>query len=169
MCSGSVMGSHYAGKKIHVKRKNILTVVFCVIGFTHARRWWRGRKRKAPMLKLLPIQPPEAPAKHEALITLAGYRIRLEKCPDDRNGNWHEAATTAWTAMLQFERMVSQMLDIRFDAPTQDGKDAIDHAIDVLVESAGTLTAEAERRAEDDSVNGAFYRAIDAATARRGF
>ena len=49
MCSGSVMGSHYAGKKIHVKRKNILTVVFYVIGFTHARRWWRGRKREAPM------------------------------------------------------------------------------------------------------------------------
>ena len=121
------------------------------------------------MLKLLPIQPPEPPAQHEALVTLAGYRTRLEKCPDDRRGNWHEAATTAWTAMLQFERMVSQLLDMRFDAPTEDGKDAIDHAIDVLVETAGTLTAEAERKAKDDAANGSFYRAIDAANARRDF
>lgn len=121
------------------------------------------------MLKLLPKQPPEAPAQHDALAALARFRTRLENCPDDRNGNWHEAATTAWTAMLQFERMVSQLLDMRFDAPTQDGKDAIDHAIDVLVETAGTLTAEAERKAEDDAVNGDWYRAIDAANARRDF
>ncbi len=121
------------------------------------------------MLKLLPIQPPEPPAKHEALVTLAGYRARLEKCPDDRRGNWHEAATTAWTAMLQFERMVSQLLDMRFNAPTQVASDAIEYAIDQLVEAAGTLTAEAERKAEDDAVNGASYRAIDAANARRDF
>ena len=126
-------------------------------------------KREAPMLKLLPIQPPEPPAQHEALVTLAGYRTRLEKCPDDRRGNWHEAATTAWTAMLQFDRIVSQLLDMRFDAPSQNGKDAIDHAIDILIETAGTLTAEAERKAEDDHVNGSFYRAIDAANARRDF
>ena len=121
------------------------------------------------MLKLLPKQPPEAPAKHEALAALARFRTRLENCPDDRNGDWHEAATTAWTAMLQFDRMVSQLLDMRFDAPTQDGQDAIDHAIDVLVETAGTLTAEAERKEEDDRVNGDWYRAIDAANARRDF
>lgn len=121
------------------------------------------------MLKLLPIQPPEPPAKHEALVTLADYRTRLEKCPDDRRGNWHEAATTAWTAMLQFERMVSQLLDMRFNAPTQVASDAIEYAIDQLVEAAGTLTAEAERKAEDDAVNGAWYRAIDAANARRDF
>ena len=118
------------------------------------------------MLKLLPIQPPEPPAQHDALVTLAGYRTRLENCPDDRRGDWHEAASQAWVNMLQFERMVSQLLDIRFAAPTQDGKDAIDHAIDVLVETAGTLTAEAERKAKDDLANGAFYRAIDAANAR---
>ena len=121
------------------------------------------------MLKLLRIQPPEPPAKHDAMVSLAGYRTRLENCPNDRKGNWHETATTAWTAMLQFERMVSQLLDMRFDAPTQDGKDAIDHAIDILVETAGTLTAEAERKAEDDAVNGDSYRAIDAANARREF
>jgi hypothetical protein len=121
------------------------------------------------MLKLLPIQPPEPPAKHEALVTLAGYRARLAKCPDDRKGDWHEAATTAWTAMLQFERMVSQLLDMRFDAPSQRASDAIEHAIDILVETAGTLTAEAESKAEDDAVNGAFYRAIDAANARLDF
>ena len=119
------------------------------------------------MLKLLPIQPPEAPAKHEALVTLAGYRKRLNDCPDDKNGDWPEVAVTAWSAMLQFERMVSQLLDMSFDAPTQDGKDAIDYAIDVLVEAAGALTAEAERKAEDDRVNGDWYRAIDAANARR--
>ena len=120
------------------------------------------------MLKLLPNQPPETPAKHEALVSLAGYRTRLEKCPDDKNGNWHEAATTAWTAMLQFERMVSQLLDIAARAPSQDASEAIDHAIDVLVESAGTVTAEAERRAEDDAVNGGFYCAIDNWNMRRG-
>ena len=126
-------------------------------------------KREAPMLKLLPIQPPEAPVKHEAMVSLAGYRARLEKCPDDRNGDWHEAATAAWIAMRQIERMVSQLLDIANSVSSQDACDAIDHAIDVLVESAGTVTAEAERRAEDDAVNGAFYRAIDAANMRRGY
>jgi hypothetical protein len=120
------------------------------------------------MLKLLPIQPPEAPAKHEALVTLARYRARLEKCPDDRNGNWHEAATTAWTSMLAIESMVSRLLEISAAAPSQDASEAIDYAIDQLVEAAGTVTAEAERRAEDDAVNGAFYRAIDNWNMRRG-
>jgi hypothetical protein len=104
------------------------------------------------MLKLLFTQPAEPPAQHEALVTLAKYRADLEKCPDDTRGNWHEAATTAWAAMLQFERMVSQLLDISAAAPSQAASEAIDHAIDVLVESAGTLTAEAKRRAEDDSL-----------------
>jgi hypothetical protein len=120
------------------------------------------------MLKLLPIQPPEAPAKHEALVSLAGYRARLEKCPDDKNGNWHEAATTAWTSMLAIESMVSRLLEISAAAPSQDASEAIDYAIDQLVEAAGTVTAEAERRAEDDAVNGAFYREIDNWNMRRG-
>jgi hypothetical protein len=120
------------------------------------------------MLKLLPNQPPEAPAQHEALAKLAKYRADLEKCPDDKRGNWHEAATTAWTAMLQFERMVSQLIDIAVSAPSQDASEAIDHAIDVLVESAATVTVEAERRAEDDSLNGKFYCAIDNWNMRRG-
>ena len=126
-------------------------------------------QREAQMLKLLPIQPPEAPAKHEALVSLAGYRDRLEKCPDDRNGDWHEAATAAWIAMLQIERKVSQLLDIANSVSSKDASEAIDHAIDVLVESAATVTVEAERRAEDDATNGAFYRAIDAANMRRGY
>lgn len=121
------------------------------------------------MLKLLPEQPPEPPAQHEALAALLRFRTRLENCPDDRNGNWHEAATTAWTAMLQFERMISQLIDMRFNAPTQTASEAIDYAIDQLVEAAGTLTNEAERKAEDDRLNGAWYRAIDAANARRDF
>ena len=120
------------------------------------------------MLKLLPTQPPEPPAQHEALAKLAKYRTRLENCPDDKRGNWHEAATTSWTAMLQFECMVAQLLDISAAAPSQDASEAIDHAIDQLVEAAGTVTAEAERRAEDDAVNGDFYRAIDNWNMRRG-
>jgi hypothetical protein len=120
------------------------------------------------MLTLLPTQPPEGPAKHEALVSLAGYRTRLEKCPDNKNGNWHDAATTAWIAMLQIERMVAQLLEISAAAPSQDASEAIDHAIDVLVESAGTVTVEAERRAEDNAANGAFYRAIDNWNMRRG-
>ena len=120
------------------------------------------------MLNLLPTQPPEAPAKHEAMASLARFRARLEKCPDDKNGNWHEAATTAWTSMLAIGSMVSRLLEISADAPSQDASEAIDYAIDQLVEAAGTVTNEAERRAEDDAVNGAFYRAIDAANMRRG-
>ena len=103
------------------------------------------------MLNLLPKQPPEAPARHEALVTLARYRADLEKCPDDKNGNWHDAATTAWTAMLQMERMVAQLLDISAAAPSQDASEAIDYAIDQLVEAAGTLKNEAARRAEEDA------------------
>ncbi|WP_414009927.1 hypothetical protein [Sphingorhabdus sp.] len=121
------------------------------------------------MLNLLPIQPPEPPAQHEALVTLAGYRTRLEKCPNDRKGNWHEAATRAWADMLQFEHMVSQLLAISAAAPSQDASEAIDYALDQLVEAAGTLTNEVERKAEDGAANGAFYRAIDAANARRDF
>jgi hypothetical protein len=120
------------------------------------------------MLNLLPTQPLEPPAKHEALVSLAGYRARLEKCPDDKNGNWHDAATTAWTSMLAIESMVSRLLEISAAAPSQDASEAIDYAIDQLVEAAGTVTAEAERRAEDDAVNGAFYRAIDNWNMRRG-
>ena len=120
------------------------------------------------MLKFLPIQPPEAPVKHEAMVSLAGYRTRLENCPDDRNGDWHDAAITAWSAMLQIERMVAQLLDIANSVSSQDASDAVDHAIDVLVESAATVTVEAERRAEDDAVNGDFYRSIDAWNMRRG-
>jgi hypothetical protein len=124
---------------------------------------------EAAVLALSPVQPPEAPSKHEALVTLAKYRADLERCPDDKNGNWHDAATTAWTAMLQIERMVSQLLDISAAAPSQDASEAIDYAIDQIVEAAGTVTVEAERRAQDDSLNGGFYRAIDAANMRRGY
>jgi hypothetical protein len=120
------------------------------------------------MLNLLPTQPAEPPAQHEAMASLARFRTRLENCPNDKRGDWHEAAITAWTAMLQIEQMVSQLLKISGVAPSQDASDAIDHAIDQLVEAAGTMTSEAERRAEDDAVNGAFYRAIDNWNMRRG-
>ena len=110
------------------------------------------------MLNLLPTQPPEAPAQHEALASLARFRARLENCPDDKNGNWHDAATTAWSAMLQMERMVSQLLDIRFDVAGSTAHDALDYAIDQLVEAAATVTKEAERRAEDDAP---FYNSED--------
>jgi hypothetical protein len=70
--------------------------------------------------------------------------------------------------MLAIESMVSRLLEISAAAPSQDASEAIDYAIDQLVEAAGTVTAEAERRAEDDAVNGAFYRAIDNWNMRRG-
>jgi hypothetical protein len=70
--------------------------------------------------------------------------------------------------MLQFERMVAQLLDISAAAPSQAASEAIDYAIDQLVEAAGTLTVEAERRAEDDAVNGGFYCEIDNWNIRRG-
>ena len=120
------------------------------------------------MLKLLPNQPPEPPAQHEALVILAKCRDQLENCPDDRNGNWHEAATTAWTAMLQFERMVAQLIDLQSEVTGSIAHEAIDNAIEQLCDTAGTLTEEAKRRAEDDSLNGGFYRAIDNWNMRRG-
>jgi hypothetical protein len=120
------------------------------------------------VLNLLPTQPAEPLAQHAAMASLARFRTRLENCPNDARDNWHEAATTAWTAMLQFEQMVSQLLKISGVAPSQDASDAIDNAIEQLVEAAGTMTSEAERRAEDDAVNGAFYREIDNWNMRRG-
>jgi hypothetical protein len=130
-----------------------------------------GASQPAPealMLKLLPTQPPEPPAQHEALVILAKCRAQLENCPDDRNGNWHEAATTAWTAMLQFERMVAQLIDLQSEVTGSIAHEAIDNAIEQLCDTAGTLTEEAKRRAEDDAVNGAFYREIDNWNMRRG-
>jgi hypothetical protein len=120
------------------------------------------------LLNLLPTQPPEAPAQYAAMAALARFRTRLENCPNDKRGDWHEAATTAWTAMLQIEQMVSQLIDIRFKAAGSTSHEAIDVAIEYLVDAAATLTSEAERRAEDDAVNGAFYRAIDNWNMRRG-
>jgi hypothetical protein len=134
----------------------------------YAKKAHRNPNRNQAMLDLLPKQPPEPPAQHEALVSLAGYRTRLEKCPDDRNGHWHEAATTAWTVMLQFERMVSQLIDLRYAVAGSIAHEAIDNAIEQLCETAGTLTEEAKRRAEDDAVNGAFYREIDNWNMRRG-
>ncbi len=120
------------------------------------------------MLNLLPTQPAEPLAQHAAMASLARFRTRLENCPNDARDNWHEAATTAWTAMLQFEHMVSQLIDISAAAPSQAASEAIDSAIEQLCETAGTLTKEAERRAKDDAVNGAFYREIDNWNMRRG-
>ena len=53
--------------------------------------------------------------------------------------------------MLQIEQMVSQLLKISDAAPSQAASEAIDYAIDQLVEAAGTMTSEAERRAEEDA------------------
>ena len=103
------------------------------------------------MLNLLPTQPAEAPAQHEALIALAKYRADLEKTPSNKRGDWHEAAQTAFEGILAMEGMVSRLLEISAAASSQDASDAIDYAIDVLVESAGTLKAEAARRAEEDA------------------
>jgi hypothetical protein len=47
--------------------------------------------------------------------------------------------------------MVAQLIDISAAAPSQDASEAIDYAIDQLLEAAGTLTNEAERRAEEDA------------------
>lgn len=120
------------------------------------------------MLNLLPTQPAEPPAQHEAMASLARFRTRLENCPNDKRGDWHEAAITAWTAMLQIEQMVSQLIDLRSEVAGSIAHEAIDNAIEQLCETAGTLTEEAKRRAEDDAVNGAFYRAIDNWNMRRG-
>ncbi len=103
------------------------------------------------MLALSPIQPPEAPSKHEALVTLAKYRRDLENTPSDRRGDWHSDAQAAFAGILAIEGMVARLLEISAAASSQDASEAIDHAIDVLVESAGTLKAEAARRAEEDA------------------
>jgi hypothetical protein len=53
--------------------------------------------------------------------------------------------------MLQFENMVSRLIDLRFDVAGSTSHEAIDMAIAQIVETAGTLTEEAERRAEEDA------------------
>jgi diacylglycerol kinase len=70
--------------------------------------------------------------------------------------------------MLQIERMVAQLIDLRFDVASSIAQEAIDGAIDQLVDAAGTVTEEAKRRAEDDAANGGFYCAIDNWNMRRG-
>lgn len=103
------------------------------------------------MLKLLPTQPHEAPAQHEALITLAKYRADLIKTPNNKRGDWHEGAQTAFQGILAMEGMVSRLLDLRANLTGSVANEAIDYAIDQLVEAAGTITADAERRAEEDA------------------
>jgi hypothetical protein len=106
---------------------------------------------EAAVLALSPIQPPEAPSKHEALVTLAKYRRDLENTPSNERGDWHSDAQAAFAGILAIEGMVARLLEISAAAPSQDASEAIDYAIDVLVESAGTVTAEAARRAEEDA------------------
>jgi len=106
---------------------------------------------EAAVLALSPIQPNEAPAQHEALVTLAKYRRDLENTPSNKRGDWHSDAQAAFAGILAIEGMVARLLEISAAAPSQDASEAIDHAIDVLVESAGTLKAEAARRAEEDA------------------
>lgn len=52
MCLGSVMGRHYAGKNIRVKRKNILTDdILGVLFLPCPALVPKAKKRKAPMSK----------------------------------------------------------------------------------------------------------------------
>jgi hypothetical protein len=106
---------------------------------------------EAAVLNLLPTQPADAPAQHEALIALAKYRADLEKTPSNKRGDWHEAAETAFQGIIAIQGMVSRLLDLRADLTGSTANDALDYAIDQLVEAAGVMTADAERRAEEDA------------------
>ena len=103
------------------------------------------------MLNLLPKQPAEAPAQHEALIALAKYRADLEKTPSNKRGDWHEAAQTAFQGIIAIQGMVARLLDLRADVAGSKTQDALEYAIDQLVDAACIMTADAERRAEEDA------------------
>ena len=75
----------------------------------------------------------------------------------------HPVIAAAESIVLAGEVFLSRLLEIRRFHRTSEVDDLVASTIDGLADVVGRAT----REAEDSRVNGAFYRAIDAANARR--
>ena len=75
----------------------------------------------------------------------------------------HPQIAIAESAVLAAEAFLARLLEQRKFYRTEEYDDLINSTRDLL----GELVARAVDRGEDDRANGAFYRAIDAANARR--
>ena len=106
------------------------------------------------MLKLLPIQPPEAPASEAAQARVTEYKTRLEDAPDTKRGDWHPAAEIAFKAALATEGYISRLIELRDEAKATIGGKASDDyqtLIDVTLDYLADIVGEAEHRAEEDA------------------
>jgi len=77
----------------------------------------------------------------------------------------HPTITVAESIVYAGEAFLTRLMDLRRLTHTDECDDLIAGTLDGLSDVVGRAT----RKAEDDAVNGAFYRAIDAANARRDF
>lgn len=77
----------------------------------------------------------------------------------------HPAIATAESLVFAAEAFLQRLLEIRSNHDTDEGDDLVASTIDLIHEVVGRAT----RKEEDDRLNGAFYRAIDAANASREY
>jgi hypothetical protein len=77
----------------------------------------------------------------------------------------HTAIIVAESIVGAGETFLTRLMELRHLNHTDEADDLIAGTIDALSDIVGR----ALRKEEDDRVNGAFYRAIDAANARRDF
>ena len=77
----------------------------------------------------------------------------------------HTAIIVAESIVGAGETFLTRLMELRQLTHTGEADDLIASTLDGLSDVVGRAT----RKAEDDAVNGAFYRAIDAANARRDF
>lgn len=79
--------------------------------------------------------------------------------------NDHPAIDVADLIVMAGEAFLARLMEIRLVHQTDECDDLIAGTIDGLSDVVGRATS----KEEDDRVNGAFYRAIDAANMRRDF
>ena len=77
----------------------------------------------------------------------------------------HPAIAVAECIVSAGEAFLTRLIGLRQLNHTDEADDLVASTIDGLADVVGRAT----RKEEDDRVNGAFYRAIDAANARRDF
>ena len=77
----------------------------------------------------------------------------------------HPAIDVADLIVMAGEAFLTRLMEIRRTHHTDECDDLIAGTIDGLSDVVGRATS----KEEDDRVNGAFYRAIDAANLRRGY
>ena len=88
---------------------------------------------------------------------IKGLRNSLAEADD------HPAIAVADRIVLAGEVFLTRLMEIRRMHHSGEGDDLVASTLDLLHDVVGRAT----RKEEDDRVNGGFYRAIDAANARR--